>query len=134
MKTYGMHMPRLMARINRRVVNPIQRRYAGVIPGHGVVEHIGRRSGAQYRTPVLVFRTEGGFAMIVGYGLQSDWVKNLIAAGGGGLWHRRCHYVLTEPRLLLGEEGWNALSGRVGAVARLLKIEGVLRVEVGAEG
>ena len=26
------------------MINPIQRTYAGVIPGHGIVEHTGRRS------------------------------------------------------------------------------------------
>ena len=129
-----MHLPRLMARVNRRVVNPIQRLYAGVIPGHGLVEHVGRRSGARYRTPVLVFRTPSGFAMIVGYGLQSDWVRNLMAGGGGMMRHRRRDYVLSHPRVLEGEPGWRALPPVVGAMARLLKVEGVLVVDSDVRG
>ena len=124
-----MHLPRLLARINRRVVNPIQRRYAGVIPGHGLVEHAGRRTGTLYRTPVLVFPVSGGFSMIVGYGLNSDWVRNLLAADGGALQHRRGHYVLSAPKLLTGEDAYRTLPRFVGRLARLVRVEGVVRVD-----
>jgi deazaflavin-dependent oxidoreductase (nitroreductase family) len=124
-----MHLPRRLARINRRVVNPIQRRYAGIIPGHGIVEHVGRRSGAHYRTPVLVFRSPGGFAMIVGYGLRSDWLQNLLAAQGGELEHRRHHYVLSRPRLLHGEAAYGLLPAAVRRFARRVGVEGVLQVD-----
>jgi deazaflavin-dependent oxidoreductase (nitroreductase family) len=121
-----MHLPRALARFNRHVTNPIQRRWAGVIPLHGIVEHTGRKSGRTYRTPVLVFRRPGGFAMTIGYGLRSDWVRNLLAAHGGALTHRRRRYVLTEPRVLTGAEALAALPPAVRAFARLVGIEGVL--------
>jgi deazaflavin-dependent oxidoreductase (nitroreductase family) len=121
-----MHLPRTLARFNRHVTNPIQRRWAGVIPLHGIVEHTGRKSGRAYRTPVLVFRRPGGFAMTIGYGLRSDWVRNLLAAHGGALTHRRRRYVLTEPRVLTGAEALAALPPAVRAFARLVGIEGVL--------
>ena len=41
-----------LARFNKVVTNPIQRRYAGRIPPFAIVEHVGRKSGRQYRTPV----------------------------------------------------------------------------------
>ena len=123
-----MHMPRAMARMNRIVVNPIQRRYAGVIPGHGIVEHTGRKSGRAYRTPVLVFRSAGGFSMIVGYGLHSDWVRNLLAAGGGGLTNRRHHFALTNPRILHGDDAYLALPRFLRPLAKAVKVEGVLQV------
>lgn len=122
-----MHLPRALARFNRLVVNPFQRRYAGVIPGHGIIEHRGRRTGRTYRTPVLVFRVEDGFCIIVGYGLDSDWVRNLVAAGGGGLLHRRRRYTLSEPRILRGREAYEALPRAPRAVARLARVDGVLR-------
>ncbi|MGH9056403.1 MAG: nitroreductase family deazaflavin-dependent oxidoreductase [Acidimicrobiales bacterium] len=123
-----MHIPRLVARINRRVVNPIQRRYAGVIPGHGIIEHRGRRTGRAYQTPVLVFRSAGIFSIIVGYGLKSDWVLNLLAAGGGGLQHRGRHYALSQPRLLCGDESFQALPRALRTFARLIRVEGVVQV------
>ena len=124
-----MRLPRLLARTNRRVVNPIQRRYAGVIPWHGLVEHSGRRTGTLYRTPLLVFPVPGGFSMIVGYGLASDWVRNLLAADGGALQHRRRRYVLSAPKLLRGEDAYRALPRTVGRLARLARVEGVIRVD-----
>ena len=124
-----MHLPRLLARVNRRVVNPIQRRYAGVIPGHGIVEHSGRRSGRAYRTPVLVFRAPEGFSMIIGYGLRSDWVQNLLAADGGALQHRRHRYTLSKPRVLYGDEAYQALPGALRIFAKLFQVEGVVKVE-----
>jgi deazaflavin-dependent oxidoreductase (nitroreductase family) len=123
------HLPRVLARFNRHVTNPIQRRWAGVIPAHGIVEHVGRRSGHPYRTPVLVFARPGGFAMLIGYGTHSDWVRNLLAAGGGGLVHRRARYRLSEPRIRTGTEAWVALPRGVAGVARRLRVEGVLLVD-----
>jgi deazaflavin-dependent oxidoreductase (nitroreductase family) len=128
-----MHLPRRLARINRKVINPIQRRYAGTIPGHGIVEHAGRRTGRAYRTPVLVFAAPGGFALIVGYGLQSDWVQNVLAAQGGRLRHRRAEYTLTRPRLLRGPGSYADLPRRVRRVAGLLRVEGVLQVDAQPE-
>jgi len=122
-------MPRAMARFNRRVVNPFQRRYAGVIPAHGIVEHTGRKSGRAYQTPVLVFRSPTGFSMIVGYGLHSDWVRNLEAAGGGGLQHRRRHYAISRPRIVHGEDAYQALPRVMRSLARLVHVEGVLQVD-----
>lgn len=100
-----MQLPRVLARFNRHVTNPIQRRWAGVLPGYGIIEHVGRKSGRTYRTPLNVFRAGPGFAIWIGYGVQSDWVRNLQAAGGGQLVHRRVRYTLSAPRILTGDEG-----------------------------
>ena len=128
-----MHLPRALARFNRHVTNPIQRRWAGVIPLHGIVEHTGRTSGAPYRTPVLVFGDGSpGFAITIGYGLRSDWVRNLLAADGGGLVHRRRHYTLSRPRVLTGSEALAALPPAYRVFARLVRIEGVLVVDAAA--
>ena len=76
-----MPMPRLMARLNRAGVNRLLRRIAPRMPGLGVVVHRGRTSGRTYRTPVAVFPTSTGPVIGLFYGSQSDWVKNILAAG-----------------------------------------------------
>jgi deazaflavin-dependent oxidoreductase (nitroreductase family) len=76
-----MPMPRLMARLNRAGVNRLLRRIAPRMPGLGVVVHRGRRSGRTYRTPVAVVPTSTGPVIGLFYGSQSDWVKNVLAAG-----------------------------------------------------
>ena len=82
-----MQMPQGLARFNRHVTNPIQRLWAGWLPPFGIVEHVGRRSGKPYRTPVNVFSTnvdgKPGVAILLTYGPDRDWLKNLTAAGGG---------------------------------------------------
>jgi hypothetical protein len=35
----------------------------------------GRRSGNRYRTPVMVFDTHDGLAIMLPYGLNRDWIR-----------------------------------------------------------
>jgi hypothetical protein len=70
----GMQLPQRLARFNRHVTNPIQRMWAGWAPSFGILEHVGRRSGKQYRTPLSVFDADidgkPGVAIMLTYGLQ----------------------------------------------------------------
>lgn len=50
-----MPMPRAVARVNRRVTNPILNRSAPRAPLFGQLAHAGRRSGRTSRIPVLIF-------------------------------------------------------------------------------
>jgi deazaflavin-dependent oxidoreductase (nitroreductase family) len=77
-----MPIPRFVARMNRVGLNRLTRQVAPRLPGLGVVVHRGRRSGREYRTPVNVFRTSDGLRIALTYGADSDWVKNVLAAGG----------------------------------------------------
>lgn len=46
-----------------------------------VVEHVGRSSGKPYETPVVATPTPDGFAIALPYGQNTDWLKNVLAAG-----------------------------------------------------
>lgn len=95
-----MPIPRIVARLNRVGLNRLTRRLAPRLPGFGVVVHRGRRSGREYRTPVNVFRSSGGVRIALTYGADSDWVKNVLAAGGCRL-HTRGRYLdLAAPHLV----------------------------------
>jgi deazaflavin-dependent oxidoreductase (nitroreductase family) len=50
-------------------------------PTLGALEHVGRKSGKTYRTPLNIFETADGFVIPIGYGLESHWVKNALAGG-----------------------------------------------------
>src|SRR5438270_10605225 len=95
-----MPLSRRVAQFNRRVTNRITRRIAGWMPGFAIVTHIGRKSGRTYRTPVNVFRTRDGFRIALTYGAESDWVRNVLAAGGCELEYMRRHMTLTDPRTI----------------------------------
>jgi deazaflavin-dependent oxidoreductase (nitroreductase family) len=135
------YLPRALARFNRYVTNPIQRRWAGRLPGYGIIEHVGRKSGRTYRTPVSAFRASptaadagaAGFVVLIGYGVQSDWVRNLLAAGGGHLVHRRARYVLTAPRIVTGTQGRSALPPALRLLSRLARVDTVLLVSATRE-
>lgn len=124
-----MRLPDRLARFNRYVTNPIQRLWAGKLPGFGIIEHTGRRSGTAYRTPVNVYRVPGGFVVFLVYGPNRDWVRNLKAAGRGRLIHRGRTYEVTDPAVLAASEVSKSLSKCPAALLRQLKVDYVLRLE-----
>ena len=73
---------RWVAAFNLAVTNRITSRVADRLPGFGILTHVGRKSGKVYRTPVNVFRAPDGFLIALTYGRKSEWVKNVLAAGG----------------------------------------------------
>jgi deazaflavin-dependent oxidoreductase (nitroreductase family) len=103
-----MQLPQWLARFNRHVTNPIQRMWAGWLPSFGILEHVGRRSGKQYRTPMNVFTAEidgkPGVAVLLTYGPNRDWLKNLNAAGGGRMRRNAKTFGVTEPQTVTKEE------------------------------
>jgi deazaflavin-dependent oxidoreductase (nitroreductase family) len=76
-----MRVPRAVANFNRRVTNPVARSLTPWLPCLGTIEHTGRKSGRRYRTPLLLFKTRDGFVVLIGYGPESDWLKNVLAGG-----------------------------------------------------
>src|ERR1700686_3590454 len=72
---------RWVAAFNLAVTNRITGLFAGWLPGFGILIHVGRKSGRVYRTPVNIFRAPDGFLIALTYGRESEWVKNVMAAG-----------------------------------------------------
>jgi deazaflavin-dependent oxidoreductase (nitroreductase family) len=95
-----MPLPRSVARFNRHATNRVLGPLAPFLPHFGVVIHRGRRSGREYRTPVNVFRRRGGLLVALTYGPESDWVRNVLAAGGCTLETGGHKLRLCNPRLL----------------------------------
>ena len=91
---------RRMARFNRRVTNHLTWPVACWLPGFGIVVHTGRTSKRRYRTPVNVFKMPDGYVIALTYGADSDWVKNVLAAGGCELIARGRQHHLTSPRIV----------------------------------
>jgi deazaflavin-dependent oxidoreductase (nitroreductase family) len=91
------------------------------MPGFGVVVHRGRRSRRQYQTPVNVFRTADGYLFALTYGADTDWVKNVLAAGGCELRTRGHTVRLGSPRLYYDE----SRSGIRPLERQILRIMGV---------
>lgn len=115
------------ARFNRVVTNPLFRPISGWVPMWSIIEHTGRRSGAAYRTPVSMFHTADGVAVLLPYGTGRDWVKNLQATNGGRAKMGGKTFAVTNPRVVptadavgLLKPPWRQLLGRAGVAHTLL--------------
>jgi deazaflavin-dependent oxidoreductase (nitroreductase family) len=106
-----MQLPQWLARFNRHVTNPIQRLWAGWAPTFGILEHVGRKSGRAYRTPLTVFSTDTGVAILLTYGPNRDWLKNVMAAGGAKLKRHGRTFAVTEPQLVTKEQAAAHVTG-----------------------
>jgi deazaflavin-dependent oxidoreductase (nitroreductase family) len=114
-----------VARFNRAVTNRITRRFAGRAPGFGIIMHRGRKSGRLYRTPVNVFWVPEGFLIALTYGRDSEWVQNVLAAGGCDLEARGRLYRLSAP-VVVHDPGrrfpsFVRLVTRIGGVTEFLR-------------
>jgi deazaflavin-dependent oxidoreductase (nitroreductase family) len=95
-----MPLPRSLARFNLRVTNPVLSRVAGHLPGFAILTHVGRRSGTTFETPVNIFRDGDRHVIALTYGRESQWVRNVIAAGGCEVLTRGRRVRLKEPEIV----------------------------------
>jgi deazaflavin-dependent oxidoreductase (nitroreductase family) len=93
-----------------------------------IVVHRGRTSGRCYRTPVIAFRLDDGYAISLPYGAHREWVRNVLAAGSCTLEQGGKRIELTNPGVLVGSEAMAMLPAAVSAALRLLHITRVLRL------
>jgi deazaflavin-dependent oxidoreductase (nitroreductase family) len=123
----GMQLPQGLARFNRHVTNPIQRMWAGWAPSFGILEHVGRRSGKPYRTPLTVFNADvdgkPGVAILLTYGPDRDWLKNLEASGGGRMRRHGKTFGVANPRVVSRDEAATHVTPRVRTVFARLPFE-----------
>jgi deazaflavin-dependent oxidoreductase (nitroreductase family) len=76
-----MPLPKRLARFNIKVTNRITGPFASRLPGFAIVHHVGRKSGTRRTTPVNMFRDGDDYVIALTYGRDSQWVKNVLAAG-----------------------------------------------------
>lgn len=125
-------LPRWLARLNRAGLNRGTKLVAGRLPGMGIVAHQGRQSGRRYRTPVNVFRRDGGFAVALTYGPDAQWVKNVLAAGRAEITTRGDVFAVAQPRVVEDPQR-RAVPRPVRAILRILDVDRFLLVDLDAE-
>jgi deazaflavin-dependent oxidoreductase (nitroreductase family) len=118
-----MQLPQWLARFNRYFTNPIQRLWAGWAPGTGILEHVGRKSGKQYRTPLNVFPTDNGVVIVLTYGPDRDWLKNIVSAGGGRMKRHGKAISLVDPVVMPKAEAAQSVTGLWRPVVARLPFE-----------
>lgn len=116
-----MPLPRWLARANKAGLNRVVRHVAPWAPALGLIVHTGRKSRRRYETPVMVFKDGGGFVIALVYGPGTEWVKNVVAAGGCELRTGGQTLTMGSPRVYHDE----ARAGIRPLERRVLKLIGV---------
>jgi len=123
-----MPFPRALARLNRRVANPVVRLLAGWLPPLAIVRHRGRTTGRTYVTPVVAFRAGNDLVIGVLYGTSSDWVRNVRTARQARVTRLGKTREYTQPRLVGIAEVLGLLPATAGGAFRLLGIRHFLHL------
>jgi len=123
-----MPLPRSLARFNKHATNHVSRLVAGHLPGFAIVDHRGRRSGTEYRTPVNAFRRTGTFELALTYGRDADWIANVQAASGARLEYRGRTYAVDSPRIV-GLDEAEAIPHWVRRILDRLHVDSVMLVD-----
>jgi deazaflavin-dependent oxidoreductase (nitroreductase family) len=127
---------RVVMRPMTRLLNPLIARLAGRrhFRMAALVRHVGRRSGRTYQTPVSARRTGDVVIIALTFGNQSDWSRNVRAAGGCSIRLDGNEYVATAPEFLSRQEARpdirSAFSPVERASLRLLGIRQFLRLRI----
>lgn len=114
--------PRVGTSFVNSVVNPSLLRHGlsgGASSEIGILEHVGRRSGIRRLTPVHPEPTPEGFRIVVPLGQQSEWARNVVAAGHCRLQLHDIVYELDEPTMLPANDVLDLPSVVRGAMAAL---------------
>jgi len=107
-------MPDWLPAFNRRIVNPVQRLWAPRLPPWALIVHRGRRSGTEYRTPVLASVEDDTIYVGLYYGADAQWVRNVLAGGATVVRAGRSRR-LERPRIVR-----DGLTERLPATARVV--------------
>lgn len=95
--------PRMGTGFVNAVVNPalVRRGFAGSGRSEvGTLEHVGRTSGVLRLTPVHPEPTAHGFRVVVPLGVESEWARNVLAAGHCRLTLHDQVFELDEPEMV----------------------------------
>jgi deazaflavin-dependent oxidoreductase (nitroreductase family) len=115
-------LPRAVAKLNRIGFNRLSARFAGRIPPFAIVHHTGRKSGKAFATPIMVFHKGDRWIFALTYGPETDWVKNVIAAGGCWVEYGRKRVDLRDPKLVDAEVAREAIPAPIRRILKLFRV------------
>ena len=86
--------PRAAKQFNKVAVRLAGRRF---LPLWALLRHRGRKSGKGYAIPVAPIPTDTTFVIALPWGRETDWVRNVRAAGGCSIRWKGVEYDCTDP-------------------------------------
>lgn len=122
---------RLVASYHKYVTNPAMVRFFSGRSAHAaLVQHVGRRSGYSYMTPVTAHRSEDTIIVPLPYGTGVDWLRNLQASGGGVVALEGRSYAVDEPEVVPVDLVTPLLPRFVARIVQLHDTRDALRLHV----
>jgi deazaflavin-dependent oxidoreductase (nitroreductase family) len=109
------------------IINPVARLFAGWMPGFGLLTYRGRTTGKIYRLPINVFVRGEHYIFVLTYGSESQWVKNVLAAGECQIRVRGRDVRLIEPELIVNP-AWELVPRPVRFIESLAGVTEFLRL------
>ena len=120
----------MIRRFNRMILNPLMLRVADRFRGTypAVVRHMGRHTGRRYRTPIVAQPVDGGFVIPLPYGIETDWCRNVRAAGHCTIERAGQTFEVAHPDVIAPVEALPLVSDRARRAWQRFRIKTFLRV------
>jgi deazaflavin-dependent oxidoreductase (nitroreductase family) len=76
-----------------------------IMPLWATIHHTGRKSGRSFHTPIAVIPVHDPGLVMIGlpWGTDTNWARNVVAAGGANLTWKGRDVWLTDPRIVKGD-------------------------------
>jgi deazaflavin-dependent oxidoreductase (nitroreductase family) len=119
-----------LLRRTAKVTAPLARPLAGrrFLPIWAVVHHVGRRSSRAYTLPVAITGSSTHLFIPVPFGEGTQWVQNVLAAGGCTVHWKGRDIAATEPALVGRAEASAAFNRLERPVIRAAGLDSFLRL------
>jgi deazaflavin-dependent oxidoreductase (nitroreductase family) len=117
---------------NKRIFN----RFSLLLSGYryspfywSIIQHVGRKTGNLYATPIVAVVESGSIFIPLPYGKDVDWIQNILSKGSckiknGGEW-----YLGTKPQIINAEEALIHFPTLLQIALRMNKVENYLMME-----
>lgn len=116
---------------HKHVTNPVWVRFfAGRSASSALLHHVGRRSGTAYKTPLTAHRSDDTVIIPLPYGTETDWLRNLQAAGEGVVELDGRSFSVDEPEVVPVDQVMPLLPPLLVRIVHLHETENALRLHV----
>ena len=120
-----------------RVTRALARRTAPLsraLAGHrfftlwAVLNHRGRRSGRDYAIPIAIRVSDDAFTIALPWGEETQWVRNVLAAGGCTIRWNGADHAATDPRVIGIAEAADAFHPIQRWILRAARVRSFIRL------
>jgi len=118
-------------RMNRSVTNPRVMRTAGTSQtATAVIQHVGRRSGRTYETPIDIIETATGVLIALPYGDRADWTRNVLTTGAATVLMQGERVDVDRPTIVATADVAALIPRRTMRMLRLFGVNQYLHLEI----